>query len=247
MAAVDYDQYSNYVGSICDIDNLSGFKVNPNYTYMLEHVTKSLGKQYLTGILTYTSITEEEVAAFCAINDAIGNPSKQIYEELFVSPSSLRYVFHAHLILTQMKAVGQLVADVVEVGGGYGGLCIAVKHFAPKYGITINSYTICDLPNIIRLQKIYIGKAAPEMQVEFVDATTFGQEIPRANMFLVSNYCFSEITRANQDSYRQKLFPKVAHGFMAWNMIPVYNFGFTTRVESEFPNTGGPMNKYVYF
>ena len=248
---VDYSRYANYVASICDSGNLSEFKRNPNYTYMLEHVSETYGNQYLEGILSYTTITEQEIAAFCAKNDAVGNPDKSKYTDFFVnisvSPSSLRYIFHAHLILTHMKAVGNTTADVVEVGGGYGGLCLAVHYFAPKYGIKIKSYRICDLRNIIRLQKLYLDRVEPTLKVEYVDATTYGEQIARDKMFLISNYCFSEIAKGAQDSYRQKLFPKVAHGFMAWNHIPVYDFGFTTRVEAEFPNTGGPLNKYVYF
>ena len=248
---VDYSRYANYVASICDSGNLSEFKRNPNYTYMLEHVSINYGTQYLKEILASTTITEKEIASFCAKNDAVGNPSKHRYTDFFVnisvSPSSLRYIFHAHLILTHMKAVGHTTADVVEVGGGYGGLCLAVHYFAPKYGIKIKSYRICDLPSIIRLQKLYLDRVEPTLQVEYVDATTHGEQIARDKMFLISNYCFSEIAKGAQDSYRQKLFPKVAHGFMAWNHIPVYDFGFTTRVEAEFPNTGGPLNKYVYF
>jgi hypothetical protein len=244
-----YATYSKYVGLICDKKDLSGFKSNPDYTYMLEHVSEIQGRQYLECILTLTNITTESIIDFCALNDSVGDPVKQIYNGYLlnksVSPSSLRYIYHAHLILTQMKAVGNV--DVVEVGGGYGGLCLAVHYFASKYGVSINSYRMCDLPNIIRLQKIYLDSIPSAPSVEFVDATSYGENIKCDNMFLISNYCFSEISRKNQDIYRQKLFPKVSHGFMAWNNIPVYDFGFTTRIVPEIPNTGGELNKYVYF
>ncbi len=222
---------------------------------MLEHVSEELGRQYLDAILSFSSITEHEIMDYCAKNDVVGDPAKynysDYYENMYVSPTSLRYIFQAHLILTHIKSVGQLNVDVVELGGGYGGLCLALFHFAPKYDIHIKSYKICDLPDIIALQKLYLEKVDPALSVEFVDATTHGEYIDCEGMFLVSNYCFSEISKENQESYRQKLFPKIVHGFIAWNMIPVYDFGFTTRVEHEFPNTGsGPkdtLNKYVYF
>jgi len=138
---------------------------------MLEHVSEEVGAQYLDAILSFSSITEKEIIEFCAKNDVLGDPAKYVYDNMCVSPTSLRYIFQAHLILTHMKATNQ------------------------------------------------------------------------------SN--FSEISKENQESYIQKLFPKIVHGFIAWNMIPVYDFGFTTRVEHEFPNTGsGPkdtLNKYVYF
>jgi hypothetical protein len=246
-----YERYSNYVGSISETSTLSGFKSNPVYTEILEHVTEYLGENYLKYILSLTPLTVDEIVEFCSLNDAIGDPTKVNYTEHLstasVSPTSLRYIFHAHLILTHMKKMGQLNPDVVEVGGGYGGLCFSLHHFAPKYGISIKSYRLCDLPNIIRLQKIYLSRVNPSLQIEYVDATTYGENIACDGMFLISNYCFSEISKENQDSYRKTLFPKVAHGFMAWNVIPVYDFGFRLRVESEYPNTGWDMNKYVYF
>jgi putative sugar O-methyltransferase len=244
-----YDAYSDYVRSICNANDFSVFKSNPNYTYMLEHVLKEQGKNYLDCIFSLTSITKEEVIEFCSLNDAIGNPNKETYEELnfCVSPTSLRYIFHAHLILTHMKNINESHANIIELGGGYGGLCLSVYHFASKYGVSINSYTICDLPSIIRLQKIYINTINPARNVEFVDATTFGMNIEYRNMFLISNYCFSEISRENQNSYIKWLFPKISHGFMAWNAIHVYDFGFTIREEPEIPNTGGDMNRYIYF
>jgi hypothetical protein len=244
-----YDRYSNYVSSICDVNNLSDFKSNPNYKYMLEHVSKEQGEEYLRCIFSLTKITMGEVENFCTFNDAIGHPDKVKYDNLniSISPTSLRYIYHAHLILTHMKDVGHINSDIIELGGGYGGLCLSLYHFAPKYGVHINSYKICDLPNIIRLQKTYLNKVDSILNVELVDASSFGANIDCANMFLVSNYCFSEISKENQDSYRKILFPKISHGFIAWNYIPVYDFGFDTLVEPEIPNTGGELNKYVYF
>jgi hypothetical protein len=244
----DYDTYSNYVGSIIDTNNLTGFKSNPKYVYMLEHVSTKYGREYLECILSQTSITMDEIIAFCALNDSVGNPNKVEYKEhhISASPTNLRYIFHAHLILTHMKAIGCVNADVVEVGGGYGGLCISVHHFASKYGVQITSYRICDLTNIIRLQKLYISSVMPALNIEFADASSFGANIDCTNMFLISNYCFSEISKENQASYITHLFPKIAHGFIAWNNIPMYDFGFEKKVEPEVPNTG-KMNKYVYF
>jgi hypothetical protein len=135
----------------------------------------------------------------------------------------------------------------VEVGGGYGCLCLAIHHFSKNYKIKINSYTIVDLPAISTLQRMYLIKVNPNLQVDFVGANTFGSEVEKNDMFLVSNYCFSEISDEFQKKYIEVLFPKVAHGFMAWNIIPTYDFGFTFREEKEFPNTGSVFNKYVYF
>ena len=246
-----YNRYSTYVENICNTQDLSNFKNNSNYTYMLEHVQKDQGESYLQLILSNTNINEQEIIDFCSKNDALGNTTRQLYNinssTISVSPTSLRYIYQAHLILTHIKTINKPNTDIVEVGGGYGGLCLAIHHFAPKYEVIINSYRICDLTFIICLQQLYLNSVEPSLQVEFVDAIQHGENINCNDLFLISNYCFSEISEENQKCYMQKLFPKVSHGFIAWNHIPVYDFGFRAIVEPEVPCTGGPLNKYVYF
>jgi len=241
----DYDTYSNYVKEICDSGNISDFKRNPKYTYMLEHVLKEQADEYLYYIQRDTSFTANEIQEFCMINDYLGNPNKFDFGFIKASSTSIRYIFHAHLILAYLQKLNLPSVDILELGGGYGGLCLAVHHFSKKYNISIRSYGIIDLPNISRLQGMYLSSINPALKVEFVDSTSFGQGVT-PKKFLISNYCFSEITDALQKKYIEILFPKVSHGFMAWNMIPTYNFGFDYKEEDEYPKTAS-MNKYVYF
>jgi hypothetical protein len=93
---------------------------------------------------------------------------------------------------------------------------------------------------------MYISKVNPDIHVEYIDAGTFGSGITDKNLCLVSTYCFSEIPLELQHSYINTLFPKISHGFIAWNNIPVYDFGFTSRIEGEIPNSA-PNNRFVYF
>lgn len=243
---MEYSAYCNYIASICDANNLKGFKANPTYRAILEHVSKEFGTQYLDAITDITPLSLDDIKGFCTLNDSVGDTITSNYIAFETSPSNLRYIFHSHLILTHMKSLGLDAIDVVEVGGGYGGLCLALHHFAEKYSVKIRSYTIVDLTQPSRLQKLYLSQVAPTLSVEFVDASTFGAGIDKKNMFLLSNYCFSEIPTGLQKQYIAKLFPKVSHGFMAWNWIPLYDFGFPVREENEYPKTG-PYNKYLYF
>jgi hypothetical protein len=102
------------------------------------------------------------------------------------------------------------------------------------------------LPNPLKLQRLYLSKASASLNVNFVDASSYGEQIGNKDLFLISNYCFSEISSENQKGYIQNLFPKVSHGFMTWNFIPVYNFKPDIKVEAEYPLTGRD-NKYIYF
>jgi hypothetical protein len=249
-----YNSYCNYVKDICNEGKLENFKRNPIYTNILEHVTFEQGKLYFKEILSNTEITSQEIIDFSTINDGLGNPRKELYSEYIpdfeISPTSLRYIYHSHLILSYIKRLKekQMVdtIDIVEIGGGYGGLCLAIHYFSEKYGVNIKSYRICDLPDIIKLQRLYLQKINSNIKVEFVDSITYGENISSHNMFLISNYCFSEISMEHQNNYREKLFPKISHGFMTWNIIPIYNFGFDMQIEEEIPCTN-PSNKYIYF
>jgi hypothetical protein len=243
---IDYSSYTDFISNICNKNDLTYFKSDPRYTPILEHVSSKAGSEYLFYIIQHTNFTENEISDFCKLNDSIGNPSMTQYNFVKTSPTSLRYIFHAYLILKYLQSLNLPIVDIAEIGGGYGGLCLAIHHFANKFNLKINSYSIIDLPSACNLQKLYVSKVNIPLTIEYIDANTFGSSISKKNMFLISNYCFSEITDIYQKKYIQYLFPKVTHGFMVWNHIPVYNFGFTTTVEDEYPNTGG-QNKYIYF
>lgn len=242
---VNYNAYIQYIDDVCKRGDLSVFKSNPSYKWVLEHVTPAQGQTYLSQ-LKKTSISEQKIRFFCALNDSLGNPDKATMEGIIASPTSLRYLYHAHLILTHLQSLGMPSIDIVEVGGGYGGLCAAIHYLSQSYSLGINSYTIVDLLSITKLQTLYLSTVMPTIRVSTVDASTFGAPIHTSNMFLISNYCFSELSKDYQAKYISTLFPKVSHGFMAWNAIPLYNFGFTVTQAEEIPKTG-EFNTLLYF
>jgi len=243
----DYSGYCSFIRNICDNDDFSNFKSSNDYRGILEHVSPEHGSDYIEYISAYSDIKEEEIEGFCRLNDSIGNPVTTDYDFIKASPTSLRYIFHSHLIFRHIQSLNLTRVDIVEVGGGYGGLSLAIHYFSKKYNIQINSYTILDLKEPSDLQRMYLNKSIPEAMINCVNASTFGKTIDKNDMFLISNYCFSEISQEYQKQYITHLFPKVAHGFMAWNCIEPYDFGFNIRIEEERPNTGGRYNKYIYF
>lgn len=243
-----YADYNNFVKSIVHSKNLEYFKSNPRYTFMLEHVTREFGKKYISLIKNEFNIDVNKIKDFCKLNDSIGSPTKYYFEEIdmYTSPTSLRYIYHALLILNHIKQTKN--TRIVELGCGYGGLCIAIHFFND---IIIDSYTCIDMPDIIELQKLYLSKFDISFPIEFVSSETYGENIHNDNIFLISNYCFSEINSYNQKKYIDILFPKINHGFMIWNHIPLYNFGKEImKIENERPLTGskdGNSNMFVFF
>lgn len=234
-----YAVYAEYAAT-CSLDD---FKSHPKYTPMLEHVSPDQGIQYFN--LLKSHMTHADISEFCKLNDAIGNPNRHIIPELSmrVSGTSLRYLFHAWIILTNRPDS----SPIIELGCGYGGLCLAIDFLSKKLNRTIPSYTCIDLDAPLSLQKRYLSNFDLSFPVQFVASSTYGSGIEGSDNFLVSSYCFSEISDMYQKKYIETLFPKVSHGFIAWNNIPLYDFGKPgIRSEPERPMTG-PVNLFVYF
>lgn len=252
------DIYSDYVKFVEDVmkkGTLTSFKNDNRYTYMLEHVTYEQGSEYLKNIISDFSVSIEYIRSFCILNDTIGNPNKFYYETLGIecSPTSLRYIYHALLAIQHIyKNIQNLnPLNIVEIGGGYGGLCLAIHFFISKFGIKINSYSIVDLTAIIGLQKRYLCDDVFKTildtdNIHFYDANNFGNDIEKSKMFLISNYGYSELPHNLRIEYSNRLIiPKVKHGFMVWNR-EVYDFGIKIqRIEEERPLTFC-NNTFVY-
>jgi hypothetical protein len=245
-----YVRYTQYIRSILQNMNISEFKRNLAYTYMLEHVSPALGQQYLA-IIRASGVSTDEIAGYCSKNDRVGSPVLFRYGELNVSPSSLRYICHALLILGHCKRIGVLSPSLVEVGCGYGGLALAIDHFSSSFGVTVKSYTMIDLEAPSNLQKVYLSSHSTLFPISFKHADAHGSDVDGTNNFLISCYCFSEISSLDQQKYVATLFPKCSHGFILWNNIKLYDFGKQVTVEEETPLTSSPLsphpNIHVYF
>jgi hypothetical protein len=240
-----YIDYSNYIKIICDNDDLSNFKFNDKYRSILEHITQNLGYEYFKLLYNDKKISNKEILKFSLLNDKIGNPVKDEYFFGKFSSSNFRYIYHTYLILSYLNKLNINKVKIVEIGGGYGGLCLCLNYFKDFFNINIEKYYLIDLEQPIRLQKKYLDMHNIK-NIEVIDSSTFGENIKDSNLFLISNYSFSEINDELQKKYIEILFPKVKHGFMCWNSIKTYNFGFDFIEEDEKPSSYDD-NKYIYF
>ena len=134
--------------------------------------------------------------------------------------------------------------DIVEIGGGYGGLCLFIFKLSKIFNITIKSYTIFDISQVCQLQKKYLKIHNIDIKTNILD-TKFTLE---NNSFLISNYAFSEISEGLQKKYIEQVLDKyIEYGFLAWNWRKLYKF-ISNKVISftkERPMTG-PDNLFVY-
>ena len=244
----DYDPYIDFVNKLHQKEELFlTFRREPVYMDMMEHVTFIHGAVCLYQSQTLFNVKMKDVEEYCDLNDRYGMPLRFQYSPtLNCSPTSLRYIFHALLVINRLKMLSIREVSFVEVGGGYGGLFLALQFFAAKEGIRILKYSLIDLKPAMELQKKYLSKHTCNVPVTFHDAANFGSDVQGKDLFFISCYSFSEICKEYQQKYIANLFPKCKSGFLVWNMIDLYDFGKQVSFTDEMPQTGY-TNKFVFF
>jgi hypothetical protein len=260
-----YTSYQNEVENIVSSNEFNNFKTNKQYNGILEHVSFEQGNEYISLIQKtisedFSEITFENINEYLLLNDKYGSPlqKKFMYNEkqILCSPTSLRYVLHALLILKYLKYTS--LTKIVEVGCGYGGLFLAINHFSKILDIKIENYYFVDLPEITKLIAKYLSMHTENIFINYYihSAYDYGKDIKDENLFFISNYCFTEIDPEHRLKYIDNLFPKIKNGFIIWQTIfnvKIQNVNIigkeVTKIVEEYPQTAPNDNKnyYVYF
>ena len=214
--------------------------------FVLEHVGHAWGIRYLDLIFEeFPQLRFEDVRSFVEINDRVGAPNKfEIYSSkyksiILCSPTSLRYVYHAMLILGHYQNISTYTShghdEMAEVGCGYGGLFLALNYFSSLVRVQIPSYHLIDLPEACDLIRYYLDQHQAIISIPYHihSAYDYGKEIvPTAPfvaepstqtgqnsqgfLFFISNYCLTELDDHHRQGYREHLLPKARHGFVIW-------------------------------
>jgi len=218
-----YEKYLNYVGNI-DINEIlkSNFKSTNQYNCILEHVSYELGLQYLKLIENeFSNIKQDDIIIFIKQNDKYGCPNIGNFtckdgKIISCSPTSLRYVYHSLIILEHFKKTN--LTSIVEVGCGYGGLFLAICYFSKILNIKIDNYYLIDFPEVCNLIDNYLKINAEFVNINYSlhNCNEYGKNIAEKDLFLISNYCFTEITSENRNNYIINLFEKIKNGFIIW-------------------------------
>lgn len=206
-------------------DRYLNFKNNEAYTNILEHVTESLGEQYLKLIFKeFSEIAEDDVIKYLNMNDLFGNTVKSTYVTnsgtiLSCSPTSLRYVYHALVILNYYKTTG--CENMVELGPGYGGLFLAIDFFAKILNIHIAKFHLIDVPGANDLTNFYLNlhKDNITTSYELHEAAKYGATVPSGKLFFISNYCYTDIDTTEKERYYSNLIKRTDNGFIIWQSI----------------------------
>lgn len=199
------------------------FKQDPRYTVMLEHVPPEQGSEYIKTIGQY-DINQELILKFKE-NDKYGGATLIDYGEPFgnISPSTLRYIQNT-LDIANFFGEGDL-KKIVEIGGGYGGLCRSINCLCD-----FEEYHIYDLESCGKLQKKYLSNFNISGEVLF---HSIPEKIENVDL-VISNYAYSELSAEYQELYYDAVIQNSNKVYMILNRGQVDREVFLNKAEKDF-------------
>lgn len=248
----EYSAYTTLVKNILEKDKSEwDFKSSKDYTQKLENLGKYYGNLYLEQLMKqfpkFFYKHKKYLIEVCEQNDLYGKPNIRPFPSFTTcSATNLRYILHALLILTFMTNHKINNIDIIEIGGGYGGLSFFMHKIAPLFKINITSYTIIDLPEISLLQKNYLDALDMSKNMHFYNINNYNNL--KKNSFLISNYAYSEISIELQQEYTEKILnPYISYGFLVWNYIEIYDFIKDKIILKEYEEPDTSHNNTNYY
>jgi len=229
--AVDYLETCR--SAVADDQIFTKFKSLQGYKNILEHVTPRQGAEYLQVAMEMAGdALLENIEAFKE-NDTIGTPDKFSYSETGkISPTTIRYIKNVFEMATLLGE--SPISRVVEVGGGYGGLCKTLSVVCD-----FDEYILIDLPEAVAVQEKYL-KNFPELyaKCKFVSCDDV-KKIKNIDLF-ISNYALSECDYDTQLNYYDKLVANSKFAYIIYNLVNFNDFyynKFTEKVSESFEFT----------
>lgn len=199
------------------------FKSDPGYREVLEHVTEEQGIAFREWVEdAMPGMNWVHVIRLAERNDSVGAPVRPLtFNDRLgsFSPSNWRYLCHAVKVWQHIDSLGVDEVDVIELGGGYGGLALYVRGLAREFKTSVRTYIIVDLPEVAALQQ----KVADALNVDLVAFDGLDSDVLKAirpgpkPTVLVSSYAFSEFDQDTRNWYAERLVRYCDHGLMIWN------------------------------
>jgi putative sugar O-methyltransferase len=188
------------------------FKSIPQYKEILEHVTESQGHDYLKIVKEDNPWLLDHLKLF-STNDTYGSPVTFSYKDIGnFSPTTLRYIKVLSDLFTMFGSLKDM--KIIEIGCGYGGQSKIISSI-----FNIESYTYVDLPEVIQLTEKYTDTVGMEI-VKRKFVTTDNLELLETDYDLViSNYAFTECSKAVEMEYIEKIFNNSTRGYITCNFI----------------------------
>ena len=202
-----------------DPATFSVFRRHHEYTGILEHVSRKEGEQYLNIIRGKYKIKDDEIFQILKPLMKVGNPKLLRLRGLSkkISTTGLRYL---KIALDIKKITGTNIGNVVEIGCGYGGQAIILDKL-----LEIESYTFYDLWQVNLLIKRFIENSTFSTKYNTSTIKEDSSNCRNSWDFCISNYAFSELPKALQETYINRILNKTKKGFMLMNSGVSGKFG----------------------
>ena len=184
------------------------FKRSYSYREILEHVSEEQGRSYLEILETRNDSILSLGLSTVLKSDEVGNPIKFYYEkyENPISPTTLRYL----KVASDLQILfGSSLGKVAEIGCGYGGQALVNDQL-----LDVHSAVLFDLPFVTKLIDRYLNT---HLLKGAYQSTVINKEEPRAYDLVISNYAFSELPKALQLVYVNKVLAKSKKGYLTMN------------------------------
>tara|TARA_R100000231_G_scaffold134654_1_gene108422 strand:- start:1387 stop:2217 length:831 start_codon:yes stop_codon:yes gene_type:complete len=197
--------------AVLDPTCFENFKSSSRYKPILEHVTLQQASDYLADITKTNPFLLDKLEDFSKANDLIGNPSKlsiQVGERnIHISATTIRYV---KVLSDLISLFGSLEgANIVEIGGGYGGLATVINEM-----FSFDSYINVDLEWPAKLSKLYTSSLGIK---NFNTKTPNSLDTVGNFDLFISNYAFSECNLETRQFYFNKVISKSKMGYITHN------------------------------
>lgn len=229
--AIDYIETCR---SAVEDDNIfAKFKSLQGYKNILEHVTPRQGTEYLQVAMEMAGDALRQNLDKFKENDIIGTPDKFSYPETGkISPTTIRYIKNVFEMATLLDE--SPISRIVEVGGGYGGLCKTLSVVCD-----FDEYILVDLPEAVAVQEKYL-KNFPELYVKCKFVSCDDVESVKDVDLFISNYALSECDYDTQVNYYDKLVLNSKFAYIIYNLVNFNDFyynKFTEKMSERFEFT----------
>jgi putative sugar O-methyltransferase len=213
------DKYEERCEAFVKSDELfANFKRDPDYTKVLEGNEVDVGLRALKGINQWGNALIKTISPIIdrlRENESIGNPQLVDFGEGvgIIAPSTLRYINTCAEI--QQLLMGEKARRIIEIGGGYGGLC---KIFDVFFG-GFDSYTIIDSPWASKLTEKYLSKFNLSDRTTCVSVADLDKVDTKDIDLLIADSSLSECNLETQLMYTDRFVQHAKSIYMVYNTV----------------------------
>jgi hypothetical protein len=225
------DNYLQACVEFVDSDEkFAKFKADSRYTPVLEHLDENDANIYFSEFKCKELLNVARLKKIKE-NDIHGSPLLINHSELgVISPTTIRYIKNS-LDIFATFGPDLNFNSVLEIGGGYGGLCKVFSAFSK-----FKEYFIVDFPDVNRLSEKYLSKFKElKNKVKHISAADL-KEVANIDL-VISNYAYSECSLVVQEAYYNMFIRNSKHFYMVYNNFTENNMNsqvFMDMASKEF-------------